>query len=231
MDTYCLQTGSGKPILYLHGWGASGEIFTPVAKCLPNFTNYMIDFAGFGNSPLPPNNGLTVFDYAEQTVEFLTVRNLTNVIVVAHSFGCRVAMILAATHPQLVDRMLLFAPAGLHRFSLKRWCKTRLYKLKKRLRKNKNVQGGSADYQATPNELKSTFVKVVNQDLSAYARKARCKTLIVAGKQDTAVPYKDAKRLHRLVKNSDFVGVDGDHFALFYSPTEFARIIRLFAEE
>lgn len=223
--------GKGSPILYLHGWGASGDMFTSTVSYLPDYTNYMIDFAGFGNSPLPPNNGLTVFDYANQIVEFLTARGLTNVVVVAHSFGCRVAMILAATHSQLVGRMLLFAPAGLHRFSLKRWCKTHLYKLKKRMCKRQKVQGGSADYQATPNALKSTFVKVVNQDLSAYARKVRCKTLIVASKRDTAVPYKDAKRLHKLIKNSDFIGVDGDHFALFYTPVEFAKIIRLFAEE
>lgn len=190
-----------------------------------------MDFAGFGNSPSPPQQGFTVFDYAEQTAQFLAERNLRDVVIVAHSFGCRVAMILAVKRPELVNRMLLFAPAGLRRFSLKRWCKTRLYKLKKRLCKGRQTVGGSADYQATPNELKSTFVKVVNQDLSAYARQIRCKTLIVAGKQDVAVPYKDAKRLNKLIKNSDFAVVQGDHFALFYVPRAFAEIVRLFVEE
>lgn len=231
METHCLQLGLGKPVLYLHGWGASGEIFLPVASRLPDYSNYMIDFFGFGKSPLPQGGGLTVFDYVCQVEEFLTERKLTNVTIVAHSFGCRVAMALAAKYPQLVNRLLLFAPAGLRRFSLARWCKIRLYKVKKRLSKRAFTKGGSDDYAATPNELKSTFVKVVNQDLSAYARRINCKTLIVAGKRDSAVLYKDAKRLNKLIKNSELVGVDGDHFALFYTPAEFAQIVKLFAEE
>lgn len=222
--------GQGKPILYLHGWGASGKAFAPIVKRLPNYLNTAVDFAGFGNSPMPPQEGFTVFDYAEQVAKLLKERNVKTTIV-AHSFGCRVAIVLAVKYPQFVDRLLLFAPAGLRRFSLKRWCKTRLYKLKKKLCPSKIKHAGSVDYQATPNELKSTFVKVVNQDLSAYARQIRCKTLIVAAKQDTAVPFADAKRLHRLVKNSDFAAIDGDHFALFYTPDAFAEIIGLFVEE
>lgn len=223
--------GQGQTILYLHGWGASGKAFAPVVQRLPDYLNLTLDFAGFGNSPLPSTEGLTVFDYANQTAEFLRQLNLTKVTIVAHSFGCRVAMILAADYPELVDKMLLFAPAGLRRFSLARWCKTRLYKLQKRLNPSKITSRGSADYQATKDELKSTFVKVVNQDLSKYARKIRCKTLIVGAKQDVAVPYKDVKRLHRLVKTSELAGLDGDHFALFYAPVAFAEIIRLFMEE
>ena len=228
---YYQTYGQGKPILYLHGWGASGDMFKSVAERLPQYLNIMIDFAGFGNSPLPPKEGFTVFDYAEQTADFLRGLKLSDVAIVAHSFGCRVAMVLAVKYPELVNRIALFAPAGLRRFSLARWCKIRLYKIKKRLKKDVKPQSGSADYQAPRDELKSTFIKVVNQDLSAYARKIGCKTLIIAAKQDNAVPFRDAKRLHRLVKKSDFVGIDGDHFALFYAPASFAEIVRLFTEE
>lgn len=228
---YCEIFGQGKKILYLHGWGASGAMFSPVVKRLPDYCNITIDFAGFGNSPPPPKEGFSVFDYAEQTAELLRELNVEKAVIVAHSFGCRIAMILAVKYPQFVERMLLFAPAGLRRFSFGRWCKVRLYKARKRLCPSKAAQCGSSDYKATDERLKSTFVKVVNQDLSRVARQIRCKTLIVAAKQDVAVPYNDAKRLHRLIKNSDFAAVDGDHFALFYSPEAFAKIIRLFTEE
>lgn len=228
---YCEVYGQGNTILYLHGWGASGAMFAPVIQRLPSFCNVAVDFDGFGKSPPPPKQGFTVFDYAERTARFLRERGETKVTIVAHSFGCRVAMVLAVVHPELVDKMLLFAPAGLRRFSLKRWCKIRLYKLTKRLRKGVVAESGSDDYKATAENMRSTFVKVVNKDLSAYARKIACKTLIIAGKQDTAVPFKDAVRLSRLIKNSDFVSVEGDHFALFYSPEAFAEIVRLFAEE
>lgn len=223
--------GQGKPILYLHGWGASGDMFAPIVQDLPSYRNITVDFAGFGNTPAPPKDGFTVFDYAAQTAEFLRENGIEKAAIVAHSFGCRVAMILAADYPELIDRLVLFAPAGLRRFSFKRWCKVRLYKTRKLLGIGSKRQPGSADYQATSDELKSTFVKVVNQDLSSCARRIRCKTFIIAARQDTAVPYKDAKRLRKLIADCDFIGIEGDHFQLFYAPLSFARIIRLYMEE
>lgn len=231
METFSETYGEGKPILYLHGWGASGSIFKPVVNCLPNYENVMIDFAGFGSSPPPPSSGYTVFDYAEQVAGFLEEKSLKNTVIVAHSFGCRVAMVLAVLYPQFVDRMLLFAPAGLRRFSLKRWFKVRFYKLRKRLFKGSNTDCGSDDYRNCSGQMKNTLIKVVNCDLSAYARRVGCKTHIIAAIGDTAVPFCDAKRLHRLIKNSDFTAIDGDHFALFYVPKTYARIIQMFVEE
>lgn len=228
---YFYAEGEGKTVLYLHGWGASSEAFRPVIRLLPFCRNIAVDFDGFGNSPAPPAEGYSVFDYADSLARFMRENNIVKATVVAHSFGCRVGMVLAANYPELVDGLLLFAPAGLRRFSLKRWCKIRFYKLKKRLHRSGLKPCGSADYQASPDCLKSTFVKVVNQDLSAYARKIRCNSLIVAAKADTAVPLRDAKRLHRLIVGSFLAEVEGDHFALFYSPAAFAQIIRLFVEE
>lgn len=230
VKTYFKVIGCGAPIVYLHGWGCDGSIFKSVAERLPDYSNYLLDFAGFGNSGAPPANGFTVFDYADLLAEFLEKNSLKNAVIAAHSFGCRVAMVVAATRPYLINRLLLFAPAGVRRPSFIRWCKVRAYKLGKRFKIVKK-NAGSADYQATPPHLKSTFIKVVNQDLSAYARKIACKTLIIAAKQDSAVPYSAAKRVSKLIKQSEFVTVDGDHFALFYAPSAFARIIKLFAEE
>ena len=231
METYFKEAGQGKPVVYLHGWGADGSIFASTAALLSNYRNIMLDFAGFGNSAPPPEQGWDVFDYANQLADFLVSNSLTKVTLVAHSFGCRVAMVVSALHPDLVDRILLFAPAGLRRKSFVRWCKVCYYKICKRLCPKRAECFASDDYRNAPPHLRNTFVKVVNYDLSAYAKKVTCKTLIIAARKDKAVPLKDAKRLHRLIKQSDFYVVDGDHFALFYSPAAFANIVRLFVEE
>lgn len=231
METYFKEAGQGKPIVYLHGWGADGSIFAPTAGNLPNYRNIMLDFAGFGLSPPPPPQGFDVFDYANQLADFLTIAGLGKVTLVAHSFGCRVAMVVSALRPDLVDRILLFAPAGLRRKSFVRWCKVRYYKTCKRLCPRRAERFASADYKNAPSHLRNTFVKVVNYDLSEYARCVKCKTLIIAARKDTAVPLRDAKRLHRLIRGSEFAAVDGDHFALFYAPAAFAKIVQLFVEE
>lgn len=228
MKTHYELVGQGCPIIYLHGWGAEGSIFRQVAHRLPQYSNYLLDFAGFGQSDLPDSKGWDVSDYAAQLIEFMSENGITSATLVGHSFGCRVAMFVAATRPDLVERMLLFAPAGLRRFSLKRFLKVKLFKLRKRFCPQKTKDGGSEDYRNCSDEMKRTFVKVVNQDLSEYAKRIKCHTLIVNGRQDTATPLKHAKRLNRLIENSELVEIDGDHFAFFYAPQAFADTIEIF---
>ena len=231
---YFERRGDGAPIVYLHGWGCDGSIFLPIVERLPNYCNYTVDFAGFGKSEQPPLEGFSVEDYAGQLRDFLTEQGLGKVTLVGHSFGCRVALVLAATHPELVSRMLFIAPAGLRRFSFSRWCKVRAYKVAKffaKLRKTEpSARYASADYANCSPALRATFVKVVNADLSVYAKRVKCPTLIVNGRNDTATPLKHAKRLAKLIKNSELVEIEGDHFAFFYVPVAFANTVKNFVE-
>lgn len=232
---YFQKLGSGLPILFLHGWGCDGSIFQSVAKRLPNYTNYLVDFVGFGKSAKPSIEGWTVFDYVNDVVRFMDEQKLTKVTIVGHSFGCRVAMVLSALHPQRVSKLLLVAPAGIRRPSFARWCKVAKYKLHKFLCKmglaqNVTSHYGSVDYNACESWMKNTFVKVVNQDLSKYAKSITCPTLIINGNADTQTPLKHAKSLSRLIKNSSLVEIGGDHFAFFSTPQAFARTIQLFEE-
>ena len=231
---YFVKQGNGQPVVYLHGWGCDGSMFLPVVKYLPNYANYLVDFNGFGNSDPPPEYGWTVIDYAEQLREFLQEQDLRNVTLVGHSFGCRVAIALAANYPELVSRMLLVAPAGLRRFSLSRWWKVRKYKLSKFFAKVREVQPtakhASEDYLSCSPAMRATFVKVINQDLSSYAKRVSCPVVIVNGREDTATPLTHAKRLNRLIPKSNLVEIAGDHFAFFRMPKAFADTVKNFVE-
>lgn len=231
---YFVKQGCGPPVVYLHGWGCDGSVFLPIVKSLPNYANYIVDFNGFGKSEKPPSSGWTVIDYALQLRDFLQEHNISAVTIVAHSFGCRVALVLASNYPELVSRMLLVAPAGLRRFSLSRWWKVAKYKTSKflaKLRKTTpNAKYASADYNNSSPEMRATFVKVVNQDLSIFAKRVACPVVIVNGRQDTATPLSHAKRLNRLIAHSSLVEIDGDHFAFFRMPTAFANTIKNFVE-
>lgn len=231
---YFEKFGNGKPVVYLHGWGCDGSVFVPIAKMLPNYSNYLVDFEGFGNTPPPPEDGWSVQDYAESLRKFLQEQNLSSVTLVGHSFGCRVALVVASEYPQLVERMLLVAPAGLRRFSLKRTIKVTYYKLYKCVARIFKMQVkqriASADYTNTPDAMKRTFVKVVNSDLTAYAKRVTCPTLIINGRADTATPLKHAYNLNKLIPNSNLVEIDGDHFAFFRMPTAFANTVKNFVE-
>ena len=221
-----------KAIVYLHGWGCDGSIFAPIVKRLPCYKNYLVDFAGFGKSAPPDKDGYSVADYAETLHEFLTQQGLASVTLVGHSFGCRVAMVLAATYPQLVERMIFVAPAGLRRFSIKRWWRVRRYKFRKFLAKLKVApppqSQGTDDYRNCSPMMKATFIKVINEDLSLYAKRVKCPVLIVNGRNDVATPLAHAKRLARLIPDCELVEIDGDHYAFFYSPAAFANTVKIF---
>lgn len=232
---HCAFSGGGqRTIVYLHGWGADGRCFAPVAACLPEFYNVMPDLNGFGKSPSPPEEGWNVADYAEQVRLLCTQYNIQRATFVCHSFGCRVALCLASAYPELCDGLLLYAAAGLRRFSPLRTIRVAVYKGKKSFRRLLGLPvkpSGSADYLATADNLKSTFVKVVNTDLSACARRVRCPVLVLNGNADNVTPPSHAKRLCRLLPRGNLRLLDGDHFSLFYTPSVFAKIVQEFVSE
>ena len=60
-----------KVILILPGWGNTRKTFTYlINKLQENFTIYIIDYPGFGNSPFP-NKDLTIYDYTNIIRDFM----------------------------------------------------------------------------------------------------------------------------------------------------------------
>ena len=49
------RLGAGKPVLILHGWGASMEAVRPIADCVASLGReaVLFDFPGFGKSGEP----------------------------------------------------------------------------------------------------------------------------------------------------------------------------------
>ena len=48
--------GEGEPVLLLHGWGCTGEIFKNIQSVLATaYKTYSFDFPGFGASAVMPN--------------------------------------------------------------------------------------------------------------------------------------------------------------------------------
>lgn len=212
MYLHFTKTGNGKPIVYLHGWGCDGNIFKPVAERNSDYANYLVDMAGFGESKDPPLNGWSVADYANDLKEMFETENIKNALIVGHSFGGRVAMVFCALYPQYVEKLLLVSPAGLRRFSFTRWFKVKKYRCTRFLHNAGIIKvpktEGSADYKACSLQMKNTFVRVINQDLSLYAKRITRPTLIVNGSADTETTISHARRLNRMIKNSSLAEID-----------------------
>ncbi len=243
------QIGEGKPLLLLHGWGGQADSFAPVALAFSGSRRvYAIDFPGFGQSELPPESW-DVTDYMECLRTWMAAMGLTGCDIIAHSFGCRVAILLAALHPELVGKLVLTGAAGLiPKRSAKYYIKVYSYKAMKWIARRSGLKrllkamgwdveariqarAGSSDYRALPETMRGTFVKVVNQDLKGYLKDIKASTLLIYGDQDTDTPLYFGQIMEREIPDAGLVVFKGaGHFAYLERGSEFARIARVFLE-
>ena len=95
--------GIGTPnVLALHGWRRDRNDFRAVLEGLDAVA---IDLPGFGASPVPPE-AWGASDYATSVAVVLR-EMATPAVVIGHSFGGRVAVHLAASHPTRIAGVVL----------------------------------------------------------------------------------------------------------------------------
>lgn len=91
-----IQKGTGEDLVFFHGYLASKESFAAQIEYFSRFYRVTaFDFLGFGASA-PLTEPFSVSEYAAWTEEFLKALSIVRPRVIAHSFGCRVAVKMAA---------------------------------------------------------------------------------------------------------------------------------------
>ena len=187
-----------------------------------------LDFLGFGQSA-PLTEAYSVADYAHWTETVMQKLRLCRPHVIAHSFGCRVAVKMASEHVDVFDKILLTGPAGvILRRGIKYHCKVGAYRLVKKFAPRfAQTHFGSAEYRTLSPIMRESYKKIVNEDLRACARGITNKVLIVEGTRDTTTPKREAEAYLSCFANGQMKMLEGGHFAFLDSPTLF----NLMAEE
>lgn len=228
MNYITLGRKKNPAIIFLHGWGGSIASWGDLPKKLSGVGFYcvVIDFTGFGLSA-KPTKVYGISDYALEVENLLNELKIKKTNIIAHSFGGRVAIKLAS-ETNMVSKLVLVDSAGLKpKQSLIVKLKIMRYKhLKKKAVKGKIEtraleKFGSADYKALSAIEKECFKKIVNEDLSGFAKNIKISTLIVWGKKDKDTPLYMARHLHKLIRGSRLVILDAGHFSYLDEPYEF----------
>ncbi len=230
-----LKFGNSKKfIVFMHGWGADLNSFLWVKNYIDEYTLIFLDFPGFGKSKAP-GSPYSVSDYVNELKLLLDKFDIEILILVGHSFGGRVAIKFSALYQFdfMQFGLVLVDSAGIKpRRSIKYYYKVLSYKIRKKLAKISKKQAdklknyGSSDYKALSGVMKETFVKVVNEDLKNYAKKIKCSTLIIWGRQDKDTKLYMAKKLNKLINKSElFVLDNAGHFSFLDQPNEFLILL------
>lgn len=221
-------------MVFLHGWGTDSSSFRGVLSLLPknNWRYLLIDFPGFGESPEPIRD-YTVYDYASEVVGLLKKLNIANAVIMGHSFGGRIAVVIGARYSEYVKKLILVDSAGLVMtrgigYKIKVWS----YKLTKRLvgcglLKGGLKQSGSADYRALKSDvMRKTFINVVNQDLLLEAKKIKAETIIIWGKNDKDTPLKMGVKFNKVISASQlYVIENAGHYCFLDKIEDFVYIL------
>jgi esterase len=106
MKLFYRKTGTGNPVLLLHGLFGSADNWSTIANGLKDSGQiYLLDMRNHGRSPHS-----NIFDYevmVEDIYEFLADLNLRQVSLVGHSMGGMTAMKFALNYAHRVDKLVV----------------------------------------------------------------------------------------------------------------------------
>lgn len=197
--------GSGEPLVVaLHGWGRDRRDF---ARVLDGLDAVSVDLPGFGTSP-PPNGVVGAGGYAELMAALVEELGGQRVLV-GHSFGGRVATVLAAERPELVSGLVLVGVPLLRpvdrpvrkpppAYRLVRWA-ARVGVIGDRRLEREKRRRGSADYRAASGVMRDILVRVVNETYESELARVGCPVRMVWGAEDQEVPLDVARRSAELL--------------------------------
>jgi pimeloyl-ACP methyl ester carboxylesterase len=105
----------GRPVVLLHGFPTCSFVWRWVAPTLAqrNLTPFAIDLLGFGESDRPYDADFGIAAQAEYLDQALTALRIPKAPIVGLDLGGAVALKLAATRRERVDRLVLVNPVAL----------------------------------------------------------------------------------------------------------------------
>jgi len=224
------QYGEGEDIVLLHGWGQNISMMDPLGNYLKvNHRITIVDLPGFGLSE-EPKTPYDVSDYVNVVHDLLEELNVKKPILIGHSFGGRISIVYASKYD--TKKIVLFGSPCIRKEHKSK--KQTIFKIIKKVKVFKPIVNmmrnhmGSVDYRNASPMMKDVLVKIVNEDLSDYAKKITCSCLLIWGDKDEAVPVEDAKELDKLLKDSALIVLSGTHYCYLENLHQVIDIINNF---
>ncbi|MDB5033416.1 MAG: putative Alpha/beta hydrolase [Chlorobi bacterium] len=107
-----IRTGSGPPVVMIHGNPATHTLWRPLAERLAAArTVYAINLPGFGGSPAPATaDQYTLRSLARLVLEFGTIQGFERFDLIGHSFGGAISITMADLFPDSVRSLVAITP-------------------------------------------------------------------------------------------------------------------------
>ena len=242
INYYDNKKSAKEAVVLLHGWGANIQTMIPIGNLLEDkYRVIILDMPGFGMSQ-EPREVYDSYDYARIVLKILDELDVPKASFIGHSFGGKVSSIIASSHPNRVDKLILIDSAGiLPKRDLKYYFKVYSYKIMKKIYeiipfpgKEKRLENfrkkhGSDDYNNSSGIMRSIMVTVVNEDISHILTSIESESLLIWGEYDDATPLWMGQKFEELIPNSGLVVINGaGHYAYLDDYATFSAVINAF---
>ncbi len=232
------ESGSGVPVLMIHGFGGSNRDFYILDSLVNSkYRVIRVDLPGFGLSDFPEQNEgdekITEV-YSEYFSFLLDTLHIDSCYVLGNSLGGLMSVNLTLQHPDLVKKLILFNSAGYDMAEVMKTANASFFQgklvqlmLEKGIPKYMTAKGiGRVFYKApllTEEKIQRVndfwnregnlhhimaMASTKEQFDESLIKKISCPTLIVWGKEDKIVNPKYAERFHHDIKGSQVIIYD-----------------------
>lgn len=219
------EQGSGIPLLWIHGFPLSAEVFAPQVS-IPGVRHLRPDLPGFGKSA--PRRIESMTEYAQVLIDILDDRQIEHAVVAGLSMGGYIAMELLRKAPQRVSGLILLdtretpddETARAKRVATAREVEASGIApvvesmLPKMLSDTADPTLRATTQQmmmgSSPEGVIAALHSMAGRpDSTATLSQLTLPTLIIVGEKDAITPVADSERMQRLVRGSRLVVVPG----------------------
>ena len=233
---------SEKKMIILGGWGDTRKSFMNIINYFKDdYTIYIFDYPGFGKSAFPDKD-LSIYDYTNIIRDFMDENDIVNPVIISHSFGGRIAILLAGYYKEPIEKIIMIDTAGIkNRKKFFVLFKEKLYKFLKNLniflpkkKRNKYINKllnkfGSSDYKALPGNMMKSFRNIIDENLVDYLKFIDSEVLILWGEKDTDTPLKNGILKSKLIPDSALIVLkNATHYSYLEHPILMNNIIDCF---
>ena len=248
------ESGKGFPIVLLHGFCETEEIWKPFREALSNeFRVICPDLPGFGQSPLP-DTPFQLADIAGTLHSWLNTIDVKKCVVIGHSLGGYIALAMLRKYPDFSSGIGLFNSSAFEDSPEKKANRNKLIEFIghqgvapfiKTFVPSLFYPPRVTEFETEIESIKTQGMKIAPEAVTNYARamrdrgdstgllaKYRDKILLISGEKDQNVPLDHAKKMatHLLSKNFHVLP-DTAHMGMYEQKNTSLKVVRDFAKE
>lgn len=250
--------GEGRDVVLVHGLMAGPQVWDVVRQ--PGFRYHRVQIKGFGGTPAEGNrNGRVVASAADEIARYIRSARISEPIIVGHSMGGAIGLMIAARHPEVVSKLVIvdeppfvgaIVAPGVPRERLQAAAdkmaaqfanpdRTARERFLRQFASDMTLKSQPLIYdlavKSDPNVTASALRELIVTDLTPELAKIRAPTRVLYA-QPKGVPLTEAeldafyKSAYAPLKEAQLVRVPASaHYIMFDNPERFKAELRIFA--